>query len=216
MNRTRLLDVFAPKYHSLFPSIEKNAEYLVLAAEGLEILLQTTDFEKQSGIVSRLNELQTISDSLTNDTYSLLKSLIIIPFDKEDLYQLVNQINGLLESVNNIARIFHSCRIEIKHPIYSELAGIIIQASKELSVCCSYFRNAGSNKKEIIACCDNLSNYEKRANEIFYSGLLNLIVNSDENVLLIKMKKILEMFMNCIHQTNKVTKVIKEIIIKVM
>lgn len=175
MNRTRLLDVFAPRYHSLFPSIEKSAEYLVLSAEGLEILLQTSDFEKQSGIVSRLNELQTISDSLTNDTYSLLRSLIIIPFDKNDINQLVNQINYLLESVNNIARMLHSGRIGVKLPIYNELAGILTRSSKELSVSCSYFRNTASNKREIIACCDNISNYEKRANEIFYSGLLYLI-----------------------------------------
>lgn len=213
MNRTRLLDVFAPRYHSLFPSIEKSAEYLVLSAEGLEILLQTSDFEKQSGIVSRLNELQTISDSLTNDTYSLLRSLIIIPFDKNDINQLVNQINYLLESVNNIARMLHSGRIGVKLPIYNELAGIVTSTSKELSVCCSYFRNAAGNKSEISACCDNISNYEKSANEIFYSVLFYLIENGEQKDLLIK-KKILEMFMNCIHQSNMVTKVIKEVVIK--
>jgi len=201
MTRTRLLDVFAPKYHSLFPSIENNAENLVLAAEQLEILLQTADLKKQSEVVLRLNELQTISDSLTTDTYFLLRSLIVVPFDKEDINELVNQINDLMESVNNIGRMLYSCRIEVKNPIYNEQAGIITQTSKELSVCCRYFRNAGSNK---------------RANEIFYSGLLNLLVNNEEPVLLTKMKKILEVFMNCIHQTSMVTKVIKAIIIKVM
>ncbi len=212
----RLVDVFAPKYHSLVPSIENNAENLVLAAEQLEILIQTDDRQKQSEIILRLNELQTLSDSLTGDTYSLLRSLIIVPFDKEDINELVNQINDLLESINNIGRMLYSSRIEVKYLIFNELAGIITQASKELTVCCRYFRNTGSNKREITSCCDNLSNYEKKANEIFYSGILDLIVNNEEMASLTKVKKIMEMFMNCIHQTSLVTKVIKAIIVKFM
>lgn len=216
MTRTRLIDVFAPKYHSLFPSIEKNAEKLVLAAEQLEVLLKTADLQKQSVILLRLNELQKISDSLTNDTHSILRYLIIVPFDKEGLKEIVNQINYLLESINKIGRILYSNRIEVKYPIYNELARIITQASNELSVCCRYFHNAGSNKKEIITCCDNLINYEKMANEAFYSGLLNLIANNEDMVLFTEMKKFLEMLINCIHQTSLVSKVIKAIIIKVM
>ena len=216
MTRTRLLDVFAPKYHSLFSALEKNAENLVLAAEQLEVLLLTDDMQKPPDIILRLNELQTISDSLTNDTYSILRSLFIVPFDKEDINELVNQINDLMESINNIGKMLYSGKVVEQYPIYNELAGIISQASKELYVCCKYFRNTANNKREIIACCDNLSNYEKRANEILYSGILNHLVNNENTGLLTKKKKILELFMTCIHQAGMVTKVIKGIIIKVM
>jgi|GEM_PF-1099085 len=216
MNRTRLLDVFAPKYHSLFPAIEKNAENLVLAAEQLELLIHTDDPQKKTEIILRLNELQTTSDYLTGDTYSLLRSLLIVPFDKEDINEFVNQINDLMESINKIGRMLFSGKVVEQYPIYNELAGIITRSSKELYVCCRFLRNTTNNKREIIACCDNLSNYEKRANEILYSGIMDHLVNDEDTGLLTKEKKILELFMTCIHQAGMVTKVIKGIIIKAM
>jgi uncharacterized protein Yka (UPF0111/DUF47 family) len=216
MNRTRLLDVFAPKYNSLFPAIEKNAENLVLAAEQLEILLRTDDLQKPEDIIVKLNELQNISDSLTNDTYSILRSLFIIPFDKEDINELVNQINDFMESINKIGRMLYSGKVLEQYPIYKDLAGIITQASNELYVCCRYFRNTANNKREINACCENLSNYEKRANEILYSGILDHLVDNENSCLLTRKKKTLELFMTCIHQAVTITKVIKRVIIKVM
>ncbi len=214
MNRHSLRNVFAPKYYLLFPFFEKNAENLVAVAGQLTILLQTSDSEKQAEISNHISELEKNGEKITYDTVAFLNKLFIIPFDREDISELFSKINDFREYVNNIGKMVSLYKLDEIYPIYSEMTEIVNLVSEEISNCIKYLKDITNHKSQIIKACDNIRNLEKRADEIIYSGILNLFIDKEDVIRMTKKKDILDTFVKCIHQTDAVAEVIRTIQIK--
>lgn len=214
MNRNNLLNVFAPKYYSLFPYFENSAGNLIMAAEQLKLLMQTGDSEKQIGIIKRINELEKIGDNIIHDIYSLLNRLFIVPFDREDINELLNKTDNVLDSINEISRMVHFYKLSELFPVYSEMAEVIYLASNEIGNCFKYLRDINGSKRQIMKTCENLNQLEKKGDEIFYCGVLSLFEASGNMSHLTKKKEILETLKKCVGETNAVAEEFKRILIK--
>lgn len=209
-----MLNVFAPKYYSLFPYFDNSAGNLILAAEQLKLLMQTGDPEEQIDIFKRINELEKTGDNIMYDIYSLLNRLFIIPFDREDINELVNKIDNVLDSIVEISRMIHFYKLSELFPLYSEMAEVIYLASNEIGTCCKHLRDVTGNKSHIMKACENLNQLEKKADDIFYCGVLSLYTASGNMAHLTKTKEILETLKRCVGETNSVSKSIRTILIK--
>jgi uncharacterized protein len=215
MSRERILNVFTPKYFSLFPLFEKNAVNLVEASEQLKLLMVTSDPEKQGEIVNRIRELEKTGEKVSKDTYTFLHTLFVIPFDREDISELINKIDDVLDYINSIARMVKLYKIAETYPVYSEMAEVVCLAAKEISNCLEHLKDINSYKSLIINGCANIRDLEKSADEIFYSGILNLFIDRANAIGLTKRKDILDTFMKCIGETKEVAEVLRTIQIKV-
>ena len=214
MNRNNLLNIFAPKYSLLFPYFENYTGNLTSAAEYFKLIMQTVDPEQQNVITRQINELQNKSNSLTYDIYSLLKRLFIVPFDREDIIELIIRIGEVLESINIISRMIRFYRPVEICPAYMEMAEIIYLASIETGYIVNNLNDIGRNRSFIILGCENLGTLEKRANEVFYSEILKLVVTSENAAQLTEKKNILETLMKCIHQTEAASETTRTILRK--
>jgi hypothetical protein len=214
MNRNNLLNIFAPKYSLLFPYFENYTGNITSAAEHLKLIMQTVDPEQQNVLNRQINELQNKSYNLTYDIYSLLKKLFIIPFDREDMNELVIRIGDVLESIVNITRIMHFNRPVEICPAYIEIAEIIYLSSIETGYIVNGLNEISRNRSFIILGCENLGTLEKRANEVFYSEILKLVIVRENLPHLTKRKNILEAFMKCIRKTYAATETTRMILRK--
>lgn len=215
MSRDSLRSVFTPKYYSLFPFFEKNGENLIEAAEQLKILMKTNDPEIQKKITRRISELEINGGKITNDTCARLKTLFIIPFDREDISELVNKIDDVLELINSMARMVEQYKLTEIYPVYNEMAEIVYLASKEISSCLKHLKDISTYKNLIVKNCGNIRELGKRADEIFYSGILNLFIKQENAVSMTKKKNLMDNYMKCIQGTNAVAEVMRTIQIKV-
>jgi uncharacterized protein len=215
MYMNNLLKVFTPKYYSMFPFFEKNAGNLVAAAEQLKLLMQTSDPEKQAEITKHISELEKNGEKITNDTCAFLSTLFIVPFDREDISELANKINDVLDYISSTGRMVKLYKLNEKYSVYIEMAEIIYLASKKISNCFEHLKDINSYKGLIIKGCENIRNLEKRADEIFYTGILNLFIEKENVIRLTKKKDILDRLMKCIHKTNAVVEVLRNIQLKV-
>jgi uncharacterized protein Yka (UPF0111/DUF47 family) len=151
---------------------------------------------------------------LTYDIYSLLKKLFIIPFDREDLNELVIRIGDILESIINITRMMHFNRPVEICPAYIEMAEIIYLASIETGCIINGLNEINRNRSFIILGCENLGTLEKRTNEVFYSEILKLVIVRENLPHLTQRKNILEAFMKCIRKTYAVSETTRTILRK--
>ena len=215
MSRNNLLNLFAPKYYSMFPFFEKNAANLLAASEQLKLLMQTSEPEMQAEIIKRIGELEKTGEKITKDTYAFVNTLFIIPFDREDLSDLVNKIDDVLDYINRIAKMVKLYKFTEVYQVYSEMAEIVCLALKEISDCLEHLKDINSYKNLIIKGCGNIKDLEKRSDEIFYSGILNLFIDRSNAIGLTKKKDILDTFMKCISEIKAVAEVLRTIQIKV-
>lgn len=214
MNRNSLLNVFAPKYSFLFPYFENYTGNLIMAAEQLRLLTQTVDSQQQNVINRQINELHNKGYNLACDIYSLIEKLFIIPFDREDINELVIRVGEFLESVTSTVRMIHFSGLSEIYPAYIEMADINCQASIETDGIVKHLSDIRRNRSYIILECETLNILGKRANEVFYSELLKLVVASENVDQIKKIKNILESFMKCISHSNAMVEIISKILRK--
>ncbi len=215
MNRESLRSVFTPKYYSLFPLFDSNGKNLVEAAEQLKILMKTNDPVNQEEIARQISMLEKNSDIILKDTVARLNRLFILPFDREDISKLVNKIDDVLEYINNMARMVKLYQIPELYTVYNEMAEIVYLASKEISMCLDHLKDINSTKNLLMKNCGNIKDLVKRADEVFYTGILNLFIKKEDAVSMTKKKDILDTSMKCIQEINSVAEIMRTIQIKV-
>jgi len=215
MTRESLRSVFTPKYYSLFPLFDNNGKNLMEAAEQLRLLMKTNDPVKQEEIARQISVLEKTSDIILKDTSTRLNRLFILPFDREDIIKLVNKTDDVLEYINNISRMVKLYKIAEVYAVYNEMAELVYLASKEISSCLDHLKDINNNKNLIMKSCGNIRDLVKRADEVFYTGILNLFVKKEDAVSMTKKKDILDTCMKCIQEINSVAEIMRTIQIKV-
>jgi uncharacterized protein len=215
MTRESLRSVFTPKYYSLFPLFDNNGKNLLEAAEQLKLLMKTNDPVKQEEIARQISVLEKNSDIILKDTSIRLNRLFILPFDREDIIKLLNKTDDVLEYINNISRMVKLYKIDEVYAVYSEMAEIVYLASKEISSCLDHLKDINNNKNLIMKNCGNIRDLVKRADEVFYTGILNLFIKKEDAVSMTKKKDILDTCMKCIQEINSVAEIMRTIQIKV-
>ena len=215
MIRESLRSVFTPKYYSLFPFFDTNGKNLVEAAEQLKLLMKTNDPAMQEEIVRQISVLEKNSDIILKDTVARLNRLFILPFDREDISKLVNKIDDVLEYINNMARMVKLYKIPEVYTVYNEMAEIVYLASKEISKCLDHLKDINSNKNLLMKNCGNIKDLVKKADEIFYTGILNLFIKKEDAVSMTKKKDILDTFMKSMQEISTVAEIMRTIQIKV-
>lgn len=215
MTRESLRSIFTPKYYSLFPLFDRNGKNLVEAAEQLKLLMKTNDPLMQEEIARQISGLEKNSDIILKDTCTSLSRLFILPFDREDISKLVNKIDNVPEYINSIARMVKLYKISEIYPVYNEMAEVVYLASKEISSCLEYLKDINSHKSLINKSCGNIRDFVKKADEIFYTGIINLFIKKEDAVSMTKKKDILDTFMKCIQEINTVAEIMRTIQIKV-
>ena len=215
MTRESLRSVFTPKYYSLFPLFDNNGKNLLEAAEQLKLLMKTNDPVKQEEIARQISILEKNSDIILKDTSTRLNRLFILPFDREDIIKLVNKTDDVLEYMNNISRMVKLYKIAEVYAVYNEMAELVYLASKEISSCLDHLKDINNNKNLIMKNCGNIRDLVKRADEVFYTGILNLFIKKEDAVSMTKKKDILDTCMKCIQEINNVAEIMRTIQIKV-
>jgi len=215
MKKDRRLSIFTPRYYALFPFFESIAQNLVKAAELLKELLNNQDPEKNTEIINRISELEKTGNNTARETYSLLNSLFIIPFDREDINKLVNRAVDVLDSINRVGNIIHFSKSFEKLPVYNEIAGVIYLGSYEIGKCLMYLKDANSSKDKIMKGCANLNQLDKKASEIFDSGLAELFTTRKEIAELSKEKQLFETLHRCMNDVVSVAESFETILIKI-
>lgn len=214
MNIDKVLKIFVPKDHSFFPLFESSAQNLVKAAVLLRELMSFQGQEEHERLNKEIKDLEHIGDEITDKTYSQLNTSFITPFDREDIHELTAHMDDVVDSINGISR--RICLYRPKHlmPVYSEMAELIYQASREIEVAIDCLRDPAKNKDKITGACERVTEIEHKADELYFIGVSELFEKETDTKELLKNNKILEILERCVDEQEDVTDTIKAILIK--
>src|SRR5690606_33945615 len=100
-------------------------------------------------------------ERISHETYSLLRSLIVIPFDREDINDLINKSGHFLSMINQVARTFQFNKQERIFTSYAGMSDLIAQAADEACRSIKNLRDAAGNRHKISASCRKLNQLAK-------------------------------------------------------
>jgi predicted phosphate transport protein (TIGR00153 family) len=214
MNIDTILKFFVPKDHSFFPLFEEDVQNLVKAAYLLRTMMTSTTTEEHERINREIRDVEHIGDEITNKTYEQLNKSFITPFDREDIHELTATIDDVVDSINGISHRICVYKPKKLIPVYRELSELIYSAAQEIEKCILSLKDAGSNKRKILAACDRVKEIEHKADELYFDGVLELFEKEEDPKELLKNNKILEILERCVDEEEDVTDALKTILIK--
>jgi len=209
-----LIKFFVPKDHSFFPLFESGAQNLVKATELLKILFNSTEADEHERINKEIKNVELIGDEITNKTFKQLNKSFIIPFEREDIHELTKHIDDLVDCINGISRRVCLYKPKKMVPIYFEMAQLIFEGSKEIESAVHCLKDPVANKKKITQACNRVKSIERQADELYFTGVSDMVETELDTKELIKNNKILELLERCIDKEVDVTETMKAILIK--
>lgn len=214
MNIDSILKMFVPKDHSFFPLFEHGADNLVQAATLLKELMSSAENIEHERLNREIKNLEHIGDEITDKTYEQLNKSFITPFDREDIHELTAHIDDVVDSINGISR--RICLYKPKHliPVYNGMADLIYQAAKEIETAVHCLKDPAKNKDKITKACENVTDIEHKADELYFVGAQELFEKEENTKELLKNNKILEILERCVDEEEDVTDILKAILIK--
>jgi predicted phosphate transport protein (TIGR00153 family) len=214
MNIDKFLKFFVPKDHSFFPLFENAAQNLVKASEHLKDLMANTEPDGHERINKEIKDIEHIGDEITDKTYEQLNKSFITPFDRDDIHELTAHIDDVVDSINGISRRVCLYKPKKMIPIYKDMAEIVYQAAKEIEAAVHCLKDPVANKKEITRACSKVTDYEHKADDLYFIGVSELFEKEEDPKELLKNNKILEILERCVDEEEDVMDTLKAILIK--
>ncbi|MBI0445366.1 DUF47 domain-containing protein [Deinococcus sp. DB0503] len=111
-----------PQFSTKFAEAARNAH--VTAQALVDLLENYTDVERK---VQRVRDLEHVGDRISGEITNLLASSFIVPFDREDIIALNNELDDLVDSMEDAARKLSLYGVERPLPEMAQLARVVEQ-----------------------------------------------------------------------------------------
>jgi uncharacterized protein len=168
------------------------------------------DFEKHA---KKAEDIEHRADEKTHEIVHELNHTFIIPFDREDIYQVAQELDDVVDLIENVISNVFVYGIKTKEPAFVEFAELIREASQilvEISGCLNelkYTEKLRNLKKK-------MHDLETRGDKIFRRTISEFFSNGHDPIRIIKWKDILEDLERVMDKYQEVGDTIESIIVK--
>ncbi|MEW6420137.1 MAG: DUF47 domain-containing protein [Deinococcota bacterium] len=127
-----------PQFSAKFAEAARNAH--VTAQALVDLLENYTDVERK---VQRVRDLEHAGDRISGEITNMLASSFIVPFDREDIIALNNELDDLVDSLEDAARKLSLYGVERPLPEMAQLARVVEQQCALLAQGMPLIENTG-------------------------------------------------------------------------
>src|SRR5690349_6930150 len=120
-----------PKDTVFFDLFENIAGHMVTAASHLRSLAQT--FPNTAADIQRIRNEEHQADELAHKALDRLDRTFITPFDREDIHQLVGELDDIIDNIDALAKRFPLFHVTTIEPDFQKQADVLVQATVAVS-----------------------------------------------------------------------------------
>lgn len=213
MRLDKVFSFLVPKDHTFFPMFNQAADNLVLASELLIKLIRESDLEKRKEYSKAIKDAEHKGDDLTRAMLNELNGTFITPFDREDIHELVNTMDGVVDYINATSKRIHFYKLATFPEEFVQIADLIHSANKEIQRVLRSVKNA-NDFKHFVDACENISEMESQVDDIYQEYMASLFELEFNAIDLIKKRDILTALEKAIDKCDDVGNVFSTLIVK--
>lgn len=157
---------FAPKVQ-FFDLFEKHIALSLQAAKIFLVLVTKQDLKSLS---ERIKNLEHQGDEITRQVSASLHKTFITPIDRDQMYQLINRLDDILDSIDAAADAIETFKITTVTIELKDLIHVVVQAIEQLQIAIGGLRQLKNNRSIHIA-CELVNHLEHEADTIFRNAL---------------------------------------------
>lgn len=175
-----------------------------------ELANSFTDFEAHA---QKAQELEHKGDDKTHEIVHKLNQTFIIPFDREDIYKVAQELDDVVDLMENVINNIFVYGIKTKEPALVDFSDLIKEASQilvEMAGCLSNLKYT-PHLRELK---QKMHDLETRGDNIFRKTISEFFANSQDPMRVIKWKDILEDLERVMDKYQEVGDTIEGIVVK--
>jgi hypothetical protein len=206
-----MLKNLLPRDFNLFDLFDKQVDHAVSAAVYFKELTLKGNVDESS--ISRINQIEHQADEVAHTIIQRLNKTFITPFDREDIYSLVMEVDDIVDMINTIAsrlKIYNIARLD-KNLV--EFASIIEESVRAVSRSVKGLRNM-KNSNLIADSCIEINRLENVGDSLRDKVLSELFDTEKDPIKVIKWKEIYEDAETVLDICEDVANVVEGIIVK--
>ena len=200
-----------PHEGRFFDYFKELAELIVQASRELQALMATFD-----DVERRRFNIETIEkkgDKVTHATVELLHRTFITPLDRDDIHQLITNMDDILDLIEDSAQSISMYDIRAVTPDAARLAEICVHCAEKVKAAVELLPNM-QNARKILEVCGEIDKLESEADHLMRTAMAKLFRDEPDVRQLIKLRTIYELLEEMTDRCEDVANIIEGIVLE--
>lgn len=202
---------FMPREGKFFDLFNEHAALIVEGSLELAALMASgDDLERRA---HNVESIEKRGDKITRGTIELLHKTFITPIDRDDIHQLISEMDNILDLIEDSAQLMFLYDVRILSPDAKKLADICVE-------CCAKVKSAVAllssmdNADAIMSICQEIDRLESDADHVMRAAIGRLFRDEPDVRELIKLRTVYEHLETVTDRCEDVANIIQGIVIE--
>jgi predicted phosphate transport protein (TIGR00153 family) len=200
-----------PKDTVFFDLFEGLAKYAVTSAQQLKALAE--HFPDIADDTQRIRQAEHSADDLAHSALERLDRTFITPFDREDIHQLVNELDNIVDNIDALAKRFGLYHVSAMEPTFVKQCDVLIHATTVLSAAVGQLRKT-RKLADLSPRLIEVHRLESQGDDNHHAAISNLYGGSHDPLHVMKWKELYDYVEEAIDGCEDVTNTIERIVLK--
>jgi len=200
-----------PHEGRFFDHFKELAELIVQGSRELEALMATFD-----DVERRRFNIETIEkkgDKVTHATVELLHRTFITPLDRNDIHQLITNMDDILDLIEDSAQSISMYDVRAVTPDAARLAEICVGCAEKVKAAVELLPNM-QNARKILEVCGEIDKLESEADHVMRTAMAKLFRDEPDVRQLIKLRTVYELLEEMTDRCEDVANIIEGIVLE--
>jgi len=195
-------------FYDLFEGMSRHA---VKSAEFLRQLAK--NFPNIDAPLQRIREEEHAADQLAHQALDRLDRTFITPFDREDIHDLIGELDDIIDGVDALAKRFPLFHVERMDPTFERQTEVLVQATVVLSDAVHRLRKSRKLSDLIDALID-IHNKESIGDDNHHAAMSHLFSGNVPPLEVMKWKELFDLIEEAIDGCEDVGNTLERIVLK--
>lgn len=176
-------------------------------------ILGTDDIVERNLLIKELVKQEAKADQHTEQLLSLLHGSFITPFDREDVFSLINSLNRIMHFTTRSAKRIEVYDVQHISPDIRKLGELIKESADELHKMLIEM-NGAKHPKKILKARSAIAKLERKSDEVYSRAVQGLFKTENNGIELIKNKEVLSAMENTLDKIDNAASILESVLIK--
>ncbi len=200
-----------PKDTVFYDLFEELSRHAVSAAEHLRQLART--YPHSDASIQRIRDEEHAADGLAHKALDRLDRTFITPFDREDIHQLVGQLDDIIDNIDALAKRFPLFHLKAVEPDFQKQADVLVQATVAVSDAVHRLRKS-RKLSELSDKLIEIHHKESIGDDNHHAAMSRLFAGGTDALEVLKWKELYDLIEEAIDDCEDVGNTLERIVLK--
>ena len=201
-----------PKEEKFFALLDQHA---MLSYQAADLLRQAmNDQIPKEEALEKIDSLADEADELVLETMKRLQKTFITPMDREDIQQLIDELDAVIDNISEIMDKMCMYQIGQATEGAKQMTVITAKAMKEICKSIGYMKDLKKNYLKVVARSQKVLKLEQDCDDLYHKEMAKLFSECKDPIEIIKWKEVLQSVEDITDECEDLVTTFRKVVLK--